>query len=97
MAMPGPLMPGMACPRFKRPAALGNALWVAPAAPQFGRFAEVPAAPPLRQVFLGQGQMTEPDRRAPVERNQNPAKPSGLLYGIVTLVISSSKPSGRVA
>jgi hypothetical protein len=29
--------------------------------------------------------------------NQNPARPSGLLYGIVTLVTSSSEPSGLVA
>ena len=35
--------------------------------------------------------------RARLERNQNPAKPSGLLYGIGTLVTSSSEPSGFVA
>ena len=29
--------------------------------------------------------------------NQNPAKPSGLLYGMATLVTSSSEPSGLVA
>src|SRR5262245_19839892 len=35
--------------------------------------------------------------RAPVEPHQNPARPCGLLYGIFTLVISSSEPSGFVA
>ena len=35
--------------------------------------------------------------RTPVDRNQNPAKPCGLLYGIAALVISSREPSGRVA
>ena len=29
--------------------------------------------------------------------HQNPAKPSGLLYGIVTLATSSSEPSGLMA
>ena len=33
----------------------------------------------------------------PVGGNQNPANPSGLLYGIATLVTSSSEPSGFVA
>jgi len=52
---------------------------------------------PLAASFFAQGEMTELDHRVPVERNQNPAKPSGLLYGIVTLVTSSSEPSGFVA
>ncbi len=55
------------------------ALWMARTTPQFSRFVEVPVARPLLQVFLAQGQTTELDHRAPVERNQNPAKPSGLL------------------
>jgi len=46
---------------------------------QFSRFAEVPVAHPSLQVFLAQGQTTELDHRAPIERHQNPAKPSGLL------------------
>ena len=46
---------------------------------QFSRFAEVPVARPSLQVFLAQGQTIELDHRAPVERHQNPAKPSGLL------------------
>jgi hypothetical protein len=39
----------------------------------------------------------ELDHRVTVERNQNPAKPCGLLWGILTLVISLSEPSGCVA
>jgi hypothetical protein len=46
---------------------------------QFSRFAKVPVARPSLQVFLAQGQTTELDHRAPVDRHQNPAKPSGLL------------------
>jgi hypothetical protein len=60
-------------------AAPASALWLAFTAPQFSSFAEVLVARPLLQVFLLQGQTTELDHRARVERNQNPAKPSGLL------------------
>ena len=34
---------------------------------------------------------------APRQVDQNPANPSGLLYGMATLVTSSSEPSGFVA
>ena len=38
-----------------------------------------------------------PGRRTCLRRNQNPARPCGLLYGIATLVTSLSEPSGWVA
>ena len=47
--------------------------------------------------FLRAGQMTELGHGIAIERAQNPANPSGLLYGIATLVTSSSEPSGLVA
>ena len=50
-----------------------------------------------RQVFFAPGQMTELSHCIAIEQDQNPAKPSGLLYGIATLVTSSSEPSGLVA
>ena len=50
-----------------------------------------------RQVFFAPDQITELWHRVAMERNQNPANPSGLLYGIATLVTSSSEPSGLVA
>jgi hypothetical protein len=41
--------------------------------------------------------MTELGHRITAEADQNPASPSGQLYGIAMLVTSSSKPSGFVA
>jgi hypothetical protein len=95
--MPGPAGAEHRLSAVKLRAAPAAALWMALTAPQFSRFAEVPVARPLLQVVLAQGQTTELDHRAPVERNQNPAKPSGLLWRIVTLVPSSSAPSCLVA
>jgi hypothetical protein len=48
-------------------------------------------------VFVPPGRMTELGHRITVEADQNPASPSGQLYGIATLVTSSSEPSGLVA
>jgi len=40
--------------------------------------------------ILGSGRSSHP----PVGDNQKPARPCGLLYGILTLVTSLSEPSG---
>jgi len=80
--MPSPSVPDIASSAVKQPAALGNALEI---------------ARPLRPVFFAQGQMIQLGHLVRFERNQNPANPSGLLYGIATLVTSSSEPSGFVA
>ena len=77
--MPGSLVPEHRLSAVKLRAAPAAALWMTLTAPPIQPFAEVPVARPLLQVFLAQGQTTELDYRAPVERNQNPAKPSGLL------------------
>jgi hypothetical protein len=77
--MPGPAGAEHRLSAVKLRAAPAAALRLAFTAPQFSSFAEVPVAGPVPQVFLAQGQTTELDYRAAVERNQNPAKPSGLL------------------
>ena len=72
--------------------ALGGALVVI----QISRLAQPPAALPLKQVFTP-GQMTEVGHCIAKDWDQNPVRPPGLLYGMSTLVTSSSEPSGFVA
>jgi hypothetical protein len=89
-------VPSIAGPRLNSPRLLQPLLGSALVVIQISRLAQVPAALPLKQVFTP-NQMTDLGHCIAVERNQNPANPSGLLYGIATLVTSSSEPSGLVA
>jgi hypothetical protein len=77
--MPGPSVTGIACPRSNGLRLLVTLSGIALTPPQFSRSEHMSLARPVRQVFIAQGQMTELDHRVPFERNQNPAKPSGLL------------------
>jgi hypothetical protein len=75
---PARLVPSIAGPRFEPAAAPTAAPGGAFVVIQISRLAQVPAAFPLKQFFTP-GQMTELDHCIAIERNQNPANPSGLL------------------
>jgi len=94
--MPTPLGAEHRLPAVKLAAAAIPAVRRALVVLQISRFAQAPAVLLLKQV-LTLGQMTELGHCIAMERDQNPANPSGLLYGIATLVTSSSEPSGLVA
>jgi hypothetical protein len=93
--MPTPLGAEHRLPAVKLAAAV-PALRGALVVLQISRLTQVPAELVLKQVFTF-GEMMNWVICIAIERDQNPANPSGLLYGIATLVTSSSEPSGLVA
>jgi hypothetical protein len=90
------LVASIACPRSNSLRQLFLLSGVRLSCSRSVELAQTPAVLLLKQVFTF-GQMTELGHCIAMERDQNPANPSGLLYGMATLVTSSSEPSGLVA